>query len=176
MPLPSALGPTLGKIGARAPRRCAGRGLDWRCYSLSCVQRQTIGKVLDLPSVLCRYSAKCLICRVPMSSLGTRQSSVCRVPGVQHSANKISCFFLNSKFFLLYSDLKSYFPVIYDIFIILFTIFHHFFVWGKLSIEVKLELEMGWNFEIIERKSNIRVIESKLMSYLGKDFKFETSW
>ena len=143
-------------------------------YSLPCAEWETLGIVVSLPSALRWLSAKCSICRA--TSLGTRQSSVCRVPGVQHSANKISFFFLNSKFFLLYSDLKSYFPVIYDIFIILFTIFHHFFVWGKLSIEVKLELEMGWNFEIIERKSNIRVIESKLMSFLGKDFKFETYW
>ena len=62
------------------------------------------------------------------------------------------------------------------IYLLFYYYISSFFVWGKLSIEVKLELEMGWNFEIIERKSNIHVIESKLLLYLGKDFKFETSW
>ena len=34
---------------------------------------------------------------------------------------------------------------------------------------------MGWNFEIIERNSDIHVPESKLMSYPQKNLKFEAS-
>ena len=50
-----------------------------------------------------------------------------------------------------------------------------YFVSGKLSVEIKYELQVGRNFKIIERESDIHVIESKTKMYRGKKFKFDTS-
>jgi len=45
---------------------------------------------------------------------------------------------------------------------LVYYILAFYFVYGKLLVKMKYELQVGRNFKIIERESDIHIIESKL--------------